>query len=150
MAALEKKPSHIKMPDTGPENNGPAPNRNFYRIKDYLATDGKKTFCTGENEKGKITDTLFIKLKETENADIYSVFIFTGRRHQIRFHAAHYLSPVVGDILYGSEVRMPPDEIALMCRGYNIPWRKEQLKVRLPEKFIDEFFKKRIPKSKTD
>ncbi len=123
LAALEKRE----------KNDGPK----YLRIQDIISSDGRRTLL---DDTGKAADSLFIKTASLENADIYSVFIFTGRRHQIRFHASHYLAPIIGDTLYGSSVSLPPDEIALVCRGYNIPYRKQILRIRLPQKYLDRFF----------
>ncbi|MFC2155568.1 hypothetical protein ACFLRB_03635 [Acidobacteriota bacterium] len=77
-----------------------------------------------------------------ENADIYSVFPFTGRRHQIRFHASHYLAPIIGDTQYGSRFVLKPDEIALMCRGYNFPMKGKNLRIRVTPAHIKAFYQK--------
>ncbi|MCP5047832.1 MAG: RNA pseudouridine synthase [bacterium] len=115
----------------------PLDNAKYLRIRDRLANDGKRTYRSVD---GKYSDSLFVKTDRLETADIYSIFIFTGRRHQIRFHAAHYISPIIGDRLYGSSLLLPPDEIALLCRGYNIPYRDRTLKVRLPRHYLDRFY----------
>ncbi len=121
MAALEKRDT------TSPK---------YLRITDNITNDGDHTF---HDQEGKVADSLFVKVASLERADIYSVYIFTGRRHQIRFHAAQYLAPIIGDRFYGSSAQLPPDEIALICRGYNIPYQKETLRIRLPEVFLEQF-----------
>ncbi|MCU0286319.1 MAG: RNA pseudouridine synthase [Acidobacteria bacterium] len=123
MAALEKRNENPKC----------------LRIQDTIGSNGSRTLL---DSGGKASDSLFIKTASLETADIYSVFIFTGRRHQIRFHASHYISPIFGDTLYGSSVSMPPDQIALMCRGYNIPYRKKILHIRLPQEYINHFYQR--------
>ena len=114
-------------------------NLQCFRIRDNISNDG---FRTRLDPHGKAADSLFIRTQSLENADIYSVFIFTGRRHQIRFHASHYLAPILGDTGYGSVVSLPPDEIALMCRGYNIPYRGKILRIRIPPDYLERFYKK--------
>jgi 23S rRNA-/tRNA-specific pseudouridylate synthase len=116
-------------------SNGPQ----CLRIRDKLSNYGNRTFI---DENGKEADSLFIKTQTLEFADIYSVFIFTGRRHQVRFHASHYIAPILGDFFYGSSVKMEPDDIALVCRGYNIPFGREKYKIRLPQCFLEKFFEK--------
>jgi 23S rRNA pseudouridine1911/1915/1917 synthase len=122
-AALEKKGEH----------------RRCLRIRDRISNNGSRTLLDPE---GKPADSLFIRTESRDHADIYSVFIFTGRRHQIRFHAAHYIAPIIGDVFYGSSVSLPPDEIALVCRGYNIPYKRDVLKIRLPQKYMNRFYEK--------
>ncbi len=109
------------------------------RIIDTITNDGNKTSA---DPQGKIADTLFIKTGEKTSADIYSIFIFTGRRHQIRFHASNYIAPLVGDWFYGASLHLPGDEISLICRGYNIPYKKKMLRIRLPQKYMDAFLAK--------
>jgi 23S rRNA pseudouridine1911/1915/1917 synthase len=116
-------------------SNGPQ----CLRIRDKLSNYGNRTFI---DENGKEADSLFIKTQTLDIADLYSVFIFTGRRHQVRFHASHYISPILGDFFYGSSIKWEPDDIALICRGYNIPFRKEKYKIRLPQHFFEKFFEK--------
>lgn len=112
MAALERR-----------RDPGGADNPDYLRIRDRVSNNGNRT-CLDEN--GKDADSLFIKTQTLEAADIYSVFIFTGRRHQIRFHASHYIAPIIGDWFYGSSHRIESDEVALVCRGYNIPYREKK------------------------
>ena len=116
-------------------------NPTYLRIRDKIANDGYKTFL---DENGKTADSLFIKIDSGKFADIYSIFIFTGRRHQIRFHASQYLAPIIGDWFYGSSFKKEPDKIALVCRGYNIPYKGKNLKIRLPEHYLDQFYE-RLP-----
>lgn len=122
MAALEKRDENPKCLD----------------IQDRISNDGSRTLL---DDNGKASHSLFIKTASLDTADIYSIFIFTGRRHQIRFHASHYIAPIIGDTLYGSSVSMPPDEIALVCRGYNIPYQKQNLRIRLPQKYLEKIKK---------
>ncbi|UCH94632.1 MAG: RNA pseudouridine synthase [Candidatus Aminicenantes bacterium] len=109
------------------------------RIRDKLSNYGNRTVI---DENGKDADSLFIKTQSLEFADIYSVFIFTGRRHQVRFHSYHYIAPIIGDRFYGSSTTLKPDDIALVCRGYNIPLGREMFKIRLPQYYLDKFFEK--------
>jgi 23S rRNA-/tRNA-specific pseudouridylate synthase len=119
------------------------------RIKDHISNNGVRTI---PDEGGKFADSLFIKKTRKSDTpasidtpppvDFYSIFIFTGRRHQIRFHASRYIAPIAGDWLYGAKSRLKPDEIALMCRGYNIPYRRQNLKIRIPQRFIQQFYEK--------
>jgi 23S rRNA pseudouridine1911/1915/1917 synthase len=116
-------------------SNGPQ----CLRIRDKLSNYGNRTHI---DENGKEADSLFIKTQTLGGADIYSVFIFTGRRHQVRFHASHYIAPILGDFFYGSSVKWEPDDIALICRGYNIPFRRERFKIRLPHSYLEKFFER--------
>jgi len=114
-------------------------NPKYLGIRDKIANNSYKTFL---DESGKTAHSLFVKTESLESADIYSIFIFTGRRHQIRFHASHYITPIIGDWFYGSSFSMEPDKIALVCRGYNIPYKRKNLKIRLPKHYLDKFYEK--------
>lgn len=108
-------------------------------IYDTIVNDGS---ITRNSVDGKRAGTCFILVESLKNADVYSIFPFTGRRHQIRFHAAAYIAPIIGDRLYGSRFLLKPDEIALMCRGYNIPLKGKHLKIRVPQPYLEAFFRK--------
>lgn len=117
---------------------GTHPQPQCLRIRDRISNNGSRTVSDPD---GKEADSLFIKTQSFGHADIYSVFIFTGRRHQIRFHASRCIAPIIGDVYYGSGVSLPPDRIALMCRGYNIPYGREALRIRIPQHYLDRFYK---------
>ncbi len=105
---------------------------NCLRVRDRISFLNKAKI----DSEGKHAHTLFIKTGGTDVSDIYSVFIFTGRRHQIRLHAATYLEPILGDGLYGSRFKDPNEVIALQCVGYNLVWKGEKIRVRLPERYL--------------
>jgi 23S rRNA-/tRNA-specific pseudouridylate synthase len=110
----------------------------WLRVDDHIGYD---TGRTALQPTGKRAATWFKKREELDMADIYSAFPLTGRRHQIRFHAAHYLVPIIGDQIYGSGLALKSGEIALVCRGYNLPWRGKNLHIRLPQPFLDTFYR---------
>jgi 23S rRNA-/tRNA-specific pseudouridylate synthase len=116
----------------------PAPQENL-RFQDRISNKKNRTAADPD---GKFADSLFAYKEETELANIYSVFTFTGRRHQIRFHAFNYLSPILGDRLYESSYIFAKGEIALLCCGYNIPFWGKRYKVRLPETLHHDYMQK--------
>jgi 23S rRNA pseudouridine1911/1915/1917 synthase len=67
------------------------------RIQNKLEYSGR----TVESETGKWAKSLFILNRFSGKNPVYSVIIFTGKRHQIRSHAAQFLSPILQDDLYG-------------------------------------------------
>lgn len=83
---------------------------------------------------GKSALTLFIPGRVLPQSRIFSAFPLTGRRHQIRVHAASRLGVVVGDTLYGAAKREAPG-IALTCIGLNLTLRGRRYRIRLPERF---------------
>lgn len=106
------------------ENTGHPP---YLRVQDKILNNGARST---PHELGKDAHSLFCKRESLQGIEIFSIFIFTGRRHQIRAHAAHYLAPIVGDRQYGSKIKLKSDEIALQCNGYNIPWEGKILRLR--------------------
>jgi 23S rRNA pseudouridine1911/1915/1917 synthase len=85
-----------------------------------------------QSENGKHSQSLFIKSDETDLLNIYNVFPFTGKRHQIRTHASQYISPIIGDKLYRSRIKLSDNSIGLIAYGYNILINKKKYRIRLP------------------
>jgi 23S rRNA-/tRNA-specific pseudouridylate synthase len=83
---------------------------------------------------GKSACTLFIPGAEHPGGQCCSAFPLTGRRHQIRVHAASVLSPILGDTLYGGPERKEPG-IALCCVGLNLTLEGQRYRIRLPREF---------------
>ncbi|MDA1354171.1 MAG: pseudouridine synthase [bacterium] len=86
----------------------------YCRIKDKLAFTNK---CNND-ENGKPSESLFIYKGRHNNAEHYGIVLLTGRRHQIRFHAATYLAPILNDSLYGPNADAT-DPIALTASALN-------------------------------
>jgi 23S rRNA pseudouridine1911/1915/1917 synthase len=115
---------------------GPFPNPpKCLRIKDALAFRDKSYIEAG----GKVAHSLFILRSSSEEFIEYGVMLFTGRRHQIRCHAAHYLSPILGDSLYGSTHKLPGNRLALTAYGYNFLWKNERMRIRVENGLFDKF-----------
>jgi 23S rRNA-/tRNA-specific pseudouridylate synthase len=98
----------------------------YLRIKDTLGFQ-RKTFLSKE---GKAAHSLFIHRKTLAEGELYSVITFTGRRHQIRFHASKYLAPIIGDEFYGSKIPTPNQVIKLFAHGYNLTLNNKRYKIR--------------------
>jgi len=98
----------------------------YKRVKTSLDF-GQRAF---ESETGKPAHSLFIRRSGNGTEAEYSVFIFTGRRHQIRVHAAKHLAPIWGDRPYGGR-RWDGDGIALRCAGYNFTLAGKRYRIRI-------------------
>lgn len=71
------------------------------------------------SESGKSAKTLFVHHQDlSEDVSAYMVKLFTGRRHQIRAHAAKALYPLIGDRMYGSRCKHPEQHIGLIAYKY--------------------------------
>ncbi len=106
---------------------GPGPTR--LRVRDRLAfTDRAR-----QAPQGKPAHTLFCLHSRAESFHRYHVALFTGRRHQIRAHAAGYLRPILGDRRYGARSRLAAQSIGLLASGYNLAWRGRKVRLRLAD-----------------
>lgn len=71
------------------------------------------------SENGKKAKTLFVHHRDvSDDISAYMVKLFTGRRHQIRAHAAKALRPLLGDSMYGSRCKHPEHHIGLIAYKY--------------------------------
>lgn len=71
------------------------------------------------DSEGKPAKTLFIRQSQlTDSLSTYLVKLFTGRRHQIRAHAAKELRPLIGDGMYGSRWKHKHQHIGLVAYKY--------------------------------
>ena len=101
--------------------------RSIIRIKDRL---GFKSKAFIDNRYGKDAHSIFIKGAVESGICPYFVSIQTGRRHQIRIHSSHYLLPIIGDQRYGSSIKLPNQQLALMAYAYNFSYQGNRFKIR--------------------
>ncbi len=59
------------------------------------------------SDDGKTAVTEYERLEYRNGYSLAGVKILTGRTHQIRLHMSHIGYPIVGDMLYGSDMSMP-------------------------------------------
>ena len=96
------------------------PNR--YRIHDSLSYTSKAVVSSS----GKEAKSVFIKHGSYGAVVGYSVVLLTGRRHQIRSHASTYLSPIIGDQLYGASDTVRNQPLALFAVGLNFRYGEKK------------------------
>lgn len=99
----------------------PLPPGRVWRVRAPLAF-GRKAYVAAE---GKPAETVVIA--ESSDSPWVRAIPVTGRRHQIRIHLAHALSPIAGDSLYGGA---PDDGIQLVAIGYNFHWQGQRVRCR--------------------
>lgn len=100
------------------------------RIKDTLGFTNKCQI----DKNGKESESLFLLRESTESSDNYSVILLTGRRHQIRFHASKYLSPICNDSLYGPKNKgSNASELGLKAVALNLKVFGKRYRFRLKE-----------------
>jgi tRNA pseudouridine32 synthase/23S rRNA pseudouridine746 synthase/23S rRNA pseudouridine1911/1915/1917 synthase len=71
-------------------------------ITSYLAESSAfVVYATRDTKKGKLAQTAYKVLKETDRFSLLEINLLTGRKNQIRVHFADINHPVVGDRKYG-------------------------------------------------
>ena len=101
---------------------------NCLRIRDRLSFVEKARV----SPEGRDCHSLFIRHPAIQEFAHYKVILFTGRRHQIRCHAQHYLAPVLGDTFYGGRSH-PETGIGLWASAYNFcDLSGQKQRIRLP------------------
>ncbi|OWV32010.1 RNA pseudouridine synthase [Pacificimonas flava] len=79
---------------------------------------------------GKSAATLWRVLEPRGDHTLVEFRPLTGRTHQIRVHAAHALSPLVGDPVYGQAD--PAMSMRLHALGLSFPWKHGTIAVEAP------------------
>lgn len=96
--------------------------------------DRPKQVVCYEHGKNAITQYKVLEIKDnTTRIEFYPI---TGRTHQLRVHAAHYLglnSPIVGDDLYGTKAQRLHLHAAQI--EFTHPLSKEKLRINCPPPF---------------
>ncbi len=72
---------------------------------------------------GKPSVTHYRVLRTAGDRALLSLWLETGRTHQIRVHLAHMGCPVAGDFLYGTELSEIPGRFALHSYRIRFPLR---------------------------
>ena len=98
-------------------------------ITSYLAENKAHiVYSTSDSTKGKLSTTGYRVLKQTKDAALLEVDLWTGRKHQIRVHLAGIGHAVIGDRKYGKEDR-DHTRLALHARSISFkhPFSGQQL-----------------------
>jgi tRNA pseudouridine32 synthase/23S rRNA pseudouridine746 synthase len=96
--------------------------------------DRPKQVVCYEHGKNALTEFKVLELKD--NKTRIEFYPITGRTHQLRVHAAHYLglnSPIVGDDLYGTKAQRLHLHAAQI--EFTHPLSKEKLRINCPPPF---------------
>ncbi len=75
------------------------------RIETYIKRDPKDRMKMSVQASGRIAITDYKVLKRFEKCCLVEFSLQTGRTHQIRVHSKYLNHPIVGDKLYGKEVK---------------------------------------------
>ncbi len=89
-----------------------------------IATDGW-AFC----------ELHILKQKKCSNSTWVKIDLLTGRTHQIRAQLSNMEAPVVGDSLYGAQLKCDNSGIALRACELRFNWKQQQQQFNLEEEF---------------
>jgi len=93
-----KKTYYAVVHGTPPEQEGV--------ITSYLAENSAfNMYSVSDPKKGKLAETGYKVLKESEKYSLLEVNLLTGRKNQIRVHMSEKGCPVVGDAKYGKKAK---------------------------------------------
>lgn len=125
------------------------PEETEWECKDRLGViqeiDQQKIY--GKTDDGKTAVTHFRLIKPFENYSLMECFPKTGRTHQIRVHAKASGIPIVGDLLYAKEKKLPSHVVRHLLHAHSIefihPLSGEKLHIVAPapedfEAFLDD------------
>lgn len=79
--------------------------QNSGRIETYIGRDLKDRKKMAVCQAGRLAISDFVVIERFENSTLVEFRLQTGRTHQIRVHAKFLHHPVVGDKLYGKEIK---------------------------------------------
>lgn len=73
-------------------------------ISTYLAENSMhKMYSVKNQDKGKLAQTRYKVLRESQNYSLLLIDLLTGKKNQIRVHFSEHGHPVVGDKVYGTK-----------------------------------------------
>jgi RluA family pseudouridine synthase len=108
-------------------------------ITSYLIEDEKYVVrSTSDTEKGKLAQTEYAVVKETDTMSLLKINLLTGKKNQIRVHMAEAGHPIVGDVKYGKEKSA---KAHLMLHSHSIefthPFSRKRIRIQadVPDAF---------------
>ncbi len=102
---------------------------------EYLSTPEFQTLDTDIDDKTALSLVLSSVYKANKHQTSLIIEIKTGRKHQIRKHLSGVGYPIIGDRLYGKEIKkveLQPDLMLRSCLlGFECPFTQEQRNYQL-------------------
>ncbi|MBC7419823.1 MAG: RluA family pseudouridine synthase [Bdellovibrio sp.] len=108
-------------------------------ITSYLEEDEDYKVHSNQAGAGKLAETEYQVLKETQHFSLIKINLLTGRKNQIRVHMADLGHPVVGDPKYGTKDMKKHHQLALHASTieFTHPHSKKRIKfTAAPPKFF--------------
>lgn len=103
-------------------------------IESYLSEDEDYVVHSSQDsQKGKLAQTEYAVVHETEKLSVLKINLITGKKNQIRVHLAGEGCPIVGDSKYGDKNTKFKE---LMLHSFSIeithPFKKERVRFEAP------------------
>jgi len=98
-------------------------------IRSYLAENKAfRVYSTKDKNKGKLSETAYKVVKESDKYSLLEIQLLTGRKNQIRVHLAEAGHPVLGDKIYGKHEK-GIKRLSLHAASLSLihPFRKERM-----------------------
>lgn len=114
------------------------------RIETYIKRDPKDRKKMSVQGSGRVAITDYKVLKRFEKTCLVEFMLQTGRTHQIRVHSKYLNHPVVGDKLYGHEVKGLNGQLLHAYKiSFTHPRTQQEMtfEVDLPD-YFEEYLKK--------
>lgn len=112
-------------------------------ITSYLTgSKALRVYSTPDKKSGKLSQTAYRIIKETNNYSLLEIDLLTVRKHQIRVHMADAGNPVVGDSKYGKhDPHCPRMALHALSISFKHPASRKQLTFRTD---IPDIFRKLV------
>ena len=114
------------------------------QVKTFIKRDPKDRKKMSVQADGREAITNFRVLKRFEKTCLVEFMLQTGRTHQIRVHSKHLNHPVVGDKLYGKEIKTLAGQLLHAYKlSFEHPRTKKWLTFEVPlPAYFAEYLKK--------
>jgi len=114
------------------------------QVKTFIKRDPKDRKKMSVQADGREAITNFRVLKRFEKTCLVEFMLQTGRTHQIRVHSKHLNHPVVGDKLYGKEIKTLAGQLLHAYKlSFEHPRTKKWLTFEVPlPVYFSEYLKK--------
>lgn len=115
--------------------------RNNDNLINFLKHDEKRNISEVYDEEiigSQKAELAYGVVKSEDDFTLLKIILKTGRHHQIRAQLSHFGHPIVGDVKYGSKIKLTEQRIALTATSLNFITatgdEKKSITLELPQK----------------